>query len=99
MPRPRDEEVFARDHFRCVYCDFDGSSFDSWQFLTVDHFKPRSRGGDDDMANLMTACAICNNMKNYFGWPTLAEARAEIGQWRDQMRRDWEQHVQPRVLG
>jgi len=23
-PRPIDEEVFQRDGFRCVYCDFDG---------------------------------------------------------------------------
>src|SRR5205823_4399297 len=57
MPRPLDEEVFAKDGFRCVYCGFDGGSFDGWVFLAVDHFRPKSRGGTDDIANLVTACS------------------------------------------
>ena len=99
MPRPSDEAVFQKDGFRCVYCDFDGSGFEGWVFLAVDHFKPRSKGGSDDMANLVTACVVCNNMKGSFEWSTVAEARTEIGRWRDQMHRYWEEHVKPRLSG
>lgn len=92
--RPRDELVFQKDHFRCVYCDFDGSSFDGWTFLVVDHFVPRSRGGTDTLINLVTACVICNNMKGAFAFSDLTAARASITQWRAQMREYWHQNVE-----
>jgi hypothetical protein len=92
---PRDEEVFQRDGFRCVYCDHDGRTFEGWAFLVVDHFKPKSRGGDDDPENLKTACVICNHMKGAFEWPSLEETRSAIGNWRQQMHDYWERQVEP----
>ena len=89
--RPSDHEVFRRDGFRCVYCGHDGRTFETWAFLEVDHFKPRSRGGNDEIGNLVTSCVICNRMKSAFSWDTLDEAKAEIGKWREQMRNHWRQ--------
>lgn len=97
MDRPLYEQVFLRDEFRCVYCGFDGSGFDGWVFLSVDHFKPRHAGGTDDMENLMTACVSCNQMKGGFYWPSLEEAKAAIEIWRTQMRTHWEKTIKPLV--
>lgn len=93
VPRPTAEEVFETDGFRCVYCGFDGRSFEGWVFLVVDHFKPRSKFGTDDLANLVTACVSCNSMKGDNDWPTLDEAKKNLQQWREQMRRYWETKV------
>jgi 5-methylcytosine-specific restriction endonuclease McrA len=95
--RPDDEEVFAREGFKCVYCGFDGRSFEGWVFLQVDHFKPRSRGGSDELDNLCTSCAICNFMKGAHTWDSLGEARAEMGEWRSKMKEYWETKVRGRV--
>lgn len=51
------ERIFERDGHRCIYC---GSTHN----LTVDHIKPRSKGGDRwDASNCVTACRSCNQMK------------------------------------
>lgn len=48
--------VLKRDGFRCRYCGANASE----QKLHVDHVKPRSLGGSDDMENLVAACEACN---------------------------------------
>jgi len=48
--------VFKRDSFECQYC---GSNRD----LTLDHVLPRSRGGQSNWKNLVTACKPCNAKK------------------------------------
>ena len=50
------EGIKARDGHKCVYC---GSS----ENLTVDHVRPRSKGGTDTADNLVTACRPCNQAK------------------------------------
>jgi hypothetical protein len=35
-------ETYARYHYTCVYCGFDGRGFDAWMKLTVDQNKPTS---------------------------------------------------------
>jgi len=95
MVRPDDQEVFKRDGFKCVYCGHDGRTFDGWKFLQVDHFKPRSRGGTDDLSNLVTACIICNNMKGAQEWPTMEEARREVQRWHAEMCDWWMNNVKP----
>lgn len=41
------------------YCEQCGCNED----LTIDHIKPRSKGGSDDPSNLRTLCRMCNSKK------------------------------------
>jgi 5-methylcytosine-specific restriction endonuclease McrA len=53
---------------RCAYCDnppIDDAS------LTLDHVKPRAKGGEDKTSNCIPACKRCNHSKgseNAFEW-------------------------------
>jgi 5-methylcytosine-specific restriction endonuclease McrA len=58
--------IMERDAFRCVYC---GVPQDHMT-LSLDHLMPRSRGGGNSDANLVTACFPCNVEK---GDRTIAE--------------------------
>lgn len=49
--------VFARDSYTCHYCGKVGGK------LECDHVIPFSKGGSNDMANLVTACQRCNRSK------------------------------------
>jgi len=53
-------EVFKRDGFRCRYC----GSGPMGEPLTIDHVLPKSKGGGDGAANLVTACWSCNSGKS-----------------------------------
>jgi len=58
--------VFQRDNYTCTYCGARGVK------LHCDHKIPISRGGTDDMSNLTTACARCNQSKStrtHEEWP------------------------------
>lgn len=52
-------EVFKRDGFQCAYCGKTPPSVT----LEVDHIDPKSKGGKDDINNLITACFDCNRGK------------------------------------
>ncbi|MGC4940777.1 HNH endonuclease [Kribbella sp. DT2] len=45
----RDELLFGH----CVYCEA--------QATTLDHIRPRAKGGMDNAANLVPSCSRCNN--------------------------------------
>ncbi|MEQ9372999.1 MAG: HNH endonuclease [Coleofasciculus chthonoplastes F3-SA18-01] len=49
--------VLARDKWKCCSC---GRSAKDGITLHVDHIKPRSLGGTDDIKNLQTLCLKCN---------------------------------------
>lgn len=49
-------EVFKRDSFKCQYCGKSSPEV----ILHIDHIKPVSKGGDNSMVNLVTACDSCN---------------------------------------
>lgn len=49
-------EVFKRDNFTCQYCG--AKALDV--VLHVDHINPVSKGGDNEIINLVTACLPCN---------------------------------------
>jgi len=53
-------ETYEKYHYTCVYCGFDGRTFDSWMQLSIDHIRPKSMGGKDDPSNLVVACRACN---------------------------------------
>jgi 5-methylcytosine-specific restriction endonuclease McrA len=52
-------EVLARQNFRCYYC----GAVLTEQTAQEDHFIPLSRGGSDDISNIVAACRACNSGK------------------------------------
>jgi len=53
-------EVFKRDKFSCQFC---GKSAPDC-ILEIDHLKPISKGGDNNILNLITSCYECNRGKS-----------------------------------
>lgn len=53
-------EVFKRDSFTCQYCGRAAPDVT----LQVDHISPVSKGGANDVMNLVTSCAECNSGKS-----------------------------------
>lgn len=53
-------EVFKRDGFTCQYC----GKHPPEVTLEIDHIKPKSKEGRDDINNLVTACFDCNRGKS-----------------------------------
>jgi hypothetical protein len=55
---------------KCFYCEgqisFDRSA--GWLTATVDHFRPKSRGGSKGITNVVLACEGCNTRKGA-RWP------------------------------
>lgn len=49
-------EVFKRDLFKCQYCGAAAPNV----LLHIDHIQPIAQSGDNDITNLITACATCN---------------------------------------
>lgn len=50
---------------RCAYC---GATPIEDQSLTIDHVKPRSKGGQDCTSNVIPACRSCNQEKGSDEW-------------------------------
>lgn len=59
IPKSVRFEVFKRDKFTCQYCGASAPEV----ILEVDHIKPISKGGANDILNLVTACRDCNRGK------------------------------------
>lgn len=51
--------VFRRDFFCCCYC----GKAETPRKLTLDHVIPKSKGGNSNWMNIVTACSPCNNQK------------------------------------
>ena len=70
--------VLQRDGYRCAYC---GELAD-----TIDHVRPRSRGGRHEWNNVVAACRRHNFLKadallDELGWRLRVEPRAPEGPW------------------
>jgi hypothetical protein len=52
-------EVFKRDSFKCQYCGRCAPEI----VLELEHIEPYSKGGTDEVLNLITSCWECNNGK------------------------------------
>lgn len=63
--------IFLRDENRCQYC---GHKFPTHQ-LSLDHVKPKSRGGGTTWENIVCACLKCNVRK---GGRTPQEAHMKL---------------------
>lgn len=53
-------EVFKRDKFQCQYCGKSAPDV----VLQCDHISPVSKGGGNDILNLITSCRDCNQGKS-----------------------------------
>lgn len=53
-------EILRRDDFTCRYCGAKAPDVS----LTIDHVLPVALGGNDEPANLVTACSECNAGKS-----------------------------------
>lgn len=53
-------EVFKRDSFKCQYCGQSAPDV----ILHIDHIHPVSKGGDNNIMNLITSCQGCNSGKS-----------------------------------
>lgn len=56
---PTRSAIMLRDGYVCQYCGITPGR----THLTVDHVMPRSRGGEQNWPNLVTACKGCNQKK------------------------------------
>jgi len=54
-------EILKRDNFTCQYCGRNPKQ-DKVK-LQIDHIIPKSKGGNDNPSNLITACLECNQGK------------------------------------
>lgn len=60
MTKKQRFEVFKNDNFTCQYCGKKPPD----AILEVDHIIPTSKGGSDDISNLLTSCFDCNRGKS-----------------------------------
>jgi 5-methylcytosine-specific restriction endonuclease McrA len=89
LPHEVKDAVVQRAQFRCEYC---GSP---QRFcpdpLSVDHVLPRSRGGNDDLSNLVLACQGCNNHK-YIGTEALDPVTGDVVALYNPRQHAWDDH-------
>ena len=70
-------EVFKRDRFTCQYCGRKAPEV----VLEVDHIVPVSKGGGNELMNLVTSCFDCNRgkgKKKLDDTSTVMKQRAEL---------------------
>ncbi|AFZ46291.1 HNH endonuclease [Cyanobacterium stanieri PCC 7202] len=51
--------IYQRDNYRCQSCGKQNQE----TTLNIDHIIPLAKGGSNDMSNLQTLCAKCNQQK------------------------------------
>lgn len=105
MSTERDEETYERCHFTCVYCGFDGRTFDSWMQLSIDHILPSSCDGTDEPSNRVAACGSCNSITSRMQFTRqqtrdeiLNEKRRHVAESRKGFYKFWINKVAPRYL-
>lgn len=82
-------KVFNRDAFFCQLCGRDMlADVPNFVLLSLDHLRPKCRGGHRNGSNLVTACFSCNQLKGHANVHSIAEARCVIGQALD-LRAKW----------
>ena len=71
---------------RCAYCD--NTPIDD-KSLTIDHVKPKSRGGEDRTTNCIPACKSCNADKGSLDWVDWYRDQEFYDSWREVEIRHW----------
>ena len=60
------EKIRQRAKYACEFCGVTEESVGG--ALTVDHYRPKSKGGSDTLDNLLYCCVRCNQYKQDY-WP------------------------------
>jgi len=64
-------EILKRDNYKCRYCGMEVIPFNAFKTIltrnpknlaTIDHIKPKSKGGELTLENSVTCCYRCNNI-------------------------------------
>lgn len=66
--------IHLRDGLACCYC---GATVEDGAIMTLDHIRPRSKGGRNEASNLVTACKRCNSARGNRPLAAFARAAAE----------------------
>jgi hypothetical protein len=83
-PGQRKLAVLMRYGFRCVFCGLDFlSSPEAFSMHTVDHIRPKSKGGTHGQHNKQSACKLCNELKAGDEFETLEEAQRVVSERRE----------------
>lgn len=61
------------------YCWYCGEEFEDKKELTIDHVFPRSKGGTNDMDNIIMVCKHCNSSKG----------NMDLFEWYSEVRKEW----------
>ena len=64
LPKASINKVRERADYRCEYCHY--PEILSTAPLSIDHIRPRSLGGTDNLRNLALACRRCNERRYNF---------------------------------
>lgn len=63
------ELLWLREGKLCYWCRkptrYTRKKSNAWDMATLDHILPRYKGGTRDENNLVSACRLCNNRRNY----------------------------------
>ena len=99
------EKVYEKYHYTCVYCGFDGRPFDAWMQLSIDHIRPQSCGGTNDLDNLVVACRACNSITSRMKFSDdvsreeiINQKKNRIKERRNEFYEYWLQTTAPRYL-
>jgi CRISPR/Cas system Type II protein with McrA/HNH and RuvC-like nuclease domain len=110
-PQPKSKflRLFERDLGRCVYCGLNlKADFDRFMMATEDHLVPVSKGGTNDLDNLLLSCRTCNGLKANFTPPETLDAesrkreyigavRKHIMEWRAKRLNDFLKVTHPGI--
>lgn len=90
IPKKLRFEIFKRDSFTCQYCGRMAPEV----ILEVDHILPVSKGGKNDIFNLVTSCCDCNRGKSNI----IISDKAEIMLQKEQLKKMNEQKKQVQMM-